>query len=532
MTEIDKKAEAIKIKNEANKLFSEKKFKEAIEAYTKAIKLDSSVPAFYSNRAQCYIRTELYGAAIEDASEAIKLDNSFTKGYYRRAAALLAMGEIGKARNDFKIVVARMPNDKAVKDKLRTVTQMFKEMMFAEAISGQEDDRLVSSIIDLMDYPLENDYSGPRMKLREKSTEESSVNSETAKKDESSTGQRVENGVNTNDKENEILEYVDKEFVDSLTVWFKDQKKLPLRYMYAILILLQRYLRPLESLIDVKIEKDSILNICGDVHGQYYDLLNIFKLAGEPSKTNTFLFNGDFVDRGSFSIETVMLLFAYKLLYPDHFFLNRGNHESLNMNKIYGFEGEILAKYGKYHGPRLFDLFQETFNVLPVAHLVQEKIFVVHGGLYSEEMEAVDDTANIKGVTLDMIRKINRTKQPSDGGLLTELLWSDPQKMNGRAPNKRGVAIQFGPDITEKFLKLNNLSMIVRSHEQKDNGYEIDHDGKCVTVFSAPNYCDQMGNLGAFMKVSPSLEIEYKTFSAVPHPPVKSMAYASGSPFF
>ncbi|OLY85667.1 Serine/threonine-protein phosphatase 5 [Smittium mucronatum] len=325
----------------------------------------------------------------------------------------------------------------------------------------------------------------------------------------------------------EPQEYVDDEFIKELAIWFKDQKKLPVRYVYVLLLQIIKLLKELPSLVDIDIQDGSKLIICGDVHGQYYDLLNIFKLAGPPSSTNCYLFNGDFVDRGSFSVETVILLFFYKLLYPNSFFLNRGNHESISMNKFYGFEGEVLAKFGSSNGKKVFDLFTEAFNYLPVAHLVQKKIFVVHGGLYSEDL-----SPDKEGVTLEMIRNIDRVRQPGDSGLLAESLWSDPQDAPGRSPNKRGVAIHFGPDVTDQFLKRNNLKMIVRSHEQKDSGYEIAHDGKLVTVFSAPNYCDEMGNLGAFMEVSPDLSIKYTTFSAVQHPPIKSMAYANTNGFF
>lgn len=101
----------------------------------------------------------------------------------------------------------------------------------------------------------------------------------------------------------------------------------------------------------------------------------------------------------------------------------------------------------------------------------------MHGGLFSR-----DD------VTLQEIREIDRNRQPPDEGLMCELLWSDPQPQMGRAPSKRGVGVQFGPDVTQNFLTTNSLDYIVRSHEVKNDGYEVGHDGKCITVFSAPNY--------------------------------------------
>lgn len=185
------------------------------------------------------------------------------------------------------------------------------------------------------------------------------------------------------------------------------------------------------------------------------------------------LFSLDFVDRGSFSVECILTLFAFKWLYPNSFFLSRGNHETDDMNKVYGFEGEVKHKFND----ATFKLFSEVFNWVPIANVIGEKILVVHGGLPSQE-----------GVTLDDIRKIDRNRQPGSDGVMSDLLWADPQPLPGRGPSKRGVGLQFGPDVTDAFLKRNNLELLVRSHEVKEAGYEIEHNRKCVTVFSAPNY--------------------------------------------
>lgn len=140
-------------------------------------------------------------------------------------------------------------------------------------------------------------------------------------------------------------------------------------------------------------------------------------------------------------------------------------------------------------------------------------------------------------VTLDELRKVDRLKQPENEGLLCEMLWADPQPQLGRSVSKRGVGLQFGPDVTRSFLDRNNLDLLIRSHEVKEEGYVKEHEGRCVTVFSAPNYCDQAGNLGAYINVRtkagqdaasdrPELDLEYKTFTAVPHPNVKPMQFA------
>lgn len=129
---------------------------------------------------------------------------------------------------------------------------------------------------------------------------------------------------------------------------------------------------------------------------------------------------------------------------------------------------------------------------------------------------------------MDDIRATSRNRQPPEDGIMCELLWSDPQMLPGRSPSKRGVGCQFGPDVTHKFLELNKLDYIVRSHEVKDQGYEENHGGKCITVFSAPNYCDSMGNKGAFITVRGNdMTPKFTTYEAVPHPNVKPMAYAN-----
>eukprot|EP00483_Globobulimina_turgida_P010422 UN10443 len=132
------------------------------------------------------------------------------------------------------------------------------------------------------------------------------------------------------------------------------------------------------DLDEAKEEKESSITICGDVHGQYYDYLHIFKLNGLPSVCNAYLFNGDFVDRGSWSCEVIISMLALKILYPKHFLMTRGNHETINMNTMYGFKGEVEHKYSC---KKLFGLFTEIFNALPLAYVIGGKVFVCHGGL-------------------------------------------------------------------------------------------------------------------------------------------------------
>ena len=269
--------------------------------------------------------------------------------------------------------------------------------------------------------------------------------------------------------------------------------------------------------------------VCGDTHGQFYDLLNIFEIGGFPSKENPYLFNGDFVDRGSFSFETVFTLLAIKLACPEGLYMLRGNHETKNMNKIYGFEGEVRHKYD----PCVMSHFAALFKWLPIAAVISNNdtsnalsIFVVHGGLSTNIPVADCDSKGIGAVTLEAIESIPRGREPPESGLMADLLWSDPQPLCGRAASKRGVGFSFGPDYTAAFLEKNNLQLLVRSHEVKDEGYVVEHDGKCITIFSAPNYCDQMGNKGALIQFKEDMKPVFTQFEASPHPEIPPMWYA------
>lgn len=188
--------------------------------------------------------------------------------------------------------------------------------------------------------------------------------------------------------------------------------------------------------------------------------------------------------------------------------------------------------------PRIFRLFSESFSALALATLIGSKYLVLHGGLFSDDK-----------VTLDDIRKLNRhtQRQPGQSGLMMEMLWTDPQDEPGRGPSKRGVGMQFGPDVTKRFCENNGLEAVIRSHEVRMDGYEVQHDGKCITgsssridwlvnlyamvkltcalflVFSAPRYCDSTENRGAYINIGPDYKLRYEQFDAVPHPNIKPM---------
>ena len=311
------------------------------------------------------------------------------------------------------------------------------------------------------------------------------------------------------------------EEVKAMAEYFRTTHK-PIHPRYAATIAIDAWktFRDLPSLVDVPVPAGSHFTVCGDVHGQFYDLLHIFEINGWPSAGNPYLFNGDYVDRGSFSCEVLLTLFALRAALPHSMLLARGNHETATMNYIYGFSGEVASKYHQS-----FDtLMTEIFNYLPLAHVLAGKVFVVHGGL------SINNA--LEPPSLADIRALERARQPpEDGGLMSDLLWADPHDAPGRTPSHRGVGYSFGPDITKRFLEKNGLTMIVRSHEVKDMGFEVTHNGCLATVFSAPNYCDRMGNLGAFVRfTAPEMKPEFVTFKESKHPPeVPPMHYVSPS---
>eukprot|EP00397_Hematodinium_sp_SG-2012_P014564 GEMP01014808.1.p1 GENE.GEMP01014808.1~~GEMP01014808.1.p1 ORF type:complete len:303 (+),score=32.57 GEMP01014808.1:46-954(+) len=247
------------------------------------------------------------------------------------------------------------------------------------------------------------------------------------------------------------------------------------------------------------LELEAPLKICGDVHGQYHDLLRLFEYGGFPPESN-YLFLGDYVDRGKQSLETIALLFAYKVRYQENFFLLRGNHECASITRIYGFYDECKRRYNI----KLWKTFCDAFNCLPSAAIVDEKIFCMHGGL-SPEINS-----------MDQIKRIVRPTDVPDTGLLCDLLWSDPEKdINGWAENDRGVSFIFGADVVQSFLRKQDMDLICRAHQVVEDGYEFFAKRQLITLFSAPNYCGEFDNAGAMMTVDETLMCSFKVLKPV-----------------
>jgi diadenosine tetraphosphatase ApaH/serine/threonine PP2A family protein phosphatase len=246
---------------------------------------------------------------------------------------------------------------------------------------------------------------------------------------------------------------------------------------------------------------DAPITICGDVHGQFYDLLELFSHGGDPSTTH-YLFLGDYVDRGYFSLQCFALLISYKIKYRTQFFMLRGNHECRNISRQYGFYDEIVKSYGH---PGLWRMCNSTFDMLPMAALVSQNTFCMHGGL-SPHAKVVEQFAR-----LDRRREI-----PSEGAI-SDICWSDPDpRIESWMRSDRGAGWLFGRRPVVEFCRNNRLVFLVRAHQMVHTGYEENFEGKMATVWSAPNYCYQVGNDAAVLRLGAAGEREVVVFKAVP----------------
>lgn len=241
------------------------------------------------------------------------------------------------------------------------------------------------------------------------------------------------------------------------------------------------------------LELEAPLNILGDIHGQYADLLRFFELSNVEE--SSYLCLGDYVDRGKQSLEVMVLLLALKLKRPENVFLLRGNHECASITRIYGFYDECKRRFNI----KLWKLFCNVFNCLPAAAVIDEKIFCCHGGP-SPEISHFDD-----------VRRIQRPVDVPDTGVLCDLLWSDPDKdIAGWQENDRGVSYTFGPDVASSFLTHLGLDLIARAHQVVEDGYEFFANRRLVTIFSAPNYVGEFDNSAALMEVKDDLTCSFK----------------------
>lgn len=257
---------------------------------------------------------------------------------------------------------------------------------------------------------------------------------------------------------------------------------------------------------DIFLKEDNVVSvpapvtICGDIHGQLYDLFELIKIGGLPPHTN-YLFLGDYVDRGYHSVETVSFLLCLKIKYPDRVWLLRGNHESRQITQVYGFFDECIRKFGS---STVWRMLTDLFDCLPISAIVNNDTFCCHGGL-SPSFD-----------TIDQLRDIDRRIEVPHEGTMCDLLWSDPDEKNGWGQSPRGAGFTFGKDITETFNKRNKLKMICRAHQLVNDGFNWNHNRECVTIFSAPNYCYRCGNLASLMEVDECGSYEFTQFDPSP----------------
>ncbi|KAK1921227.1 Metallo-dependent phosphatase-like protein [Papiliotrema laurentii] len=245
---------------------------------------------------------------------------------------------------------------------------------------------------------------------------------------------------------------------------------------------------------------DSPVTICGDIHGQFWDLMELFKIGGFCPETN-YVFMGDFVDRGFYSVETFLLLLLLKVRYPDRITLIRGNHESRQITQVYGFYDECQRKYGSSN---VWRYCCDVFDYLSLGAVVDGRVFCVHGGLSPQLAR------------LDQIRMIDRRQEVPHEGAMCDLLWSDPDEITGWGMSPRGAGFLFGSDVVEQFNHNNDIELIARAHQLVMEGFKLMFDRKIVTVWSAPNYCYRCGNVASILELDENLQQEYKVFDCAP----------------
>lgn len=262
------------------------------------------------------------------------------------------------------------------------------------------------------------------------------------------------------------------------------------------------------------VEIEAPITVCGDIHGQYFDLMKLFEVAGNPSSTR-YLFLGDYVDRGYFSAECVLYLWSLKITYPTSFYLLRGNHECRHLTEYFTFKQECIIKYSE----DFYETCLSSFDSLPLAALLNQQFLCLHGGI-SPEMKTLDD-----------IRDIDRFQEPPPYGIMCDIIWSDPHEDYGSertnesftANTVRGCSFFYTYQAVVELLSSNNLLSIIRAHEAQDAGYKMYRKNQAtgfpslITIFSAPNYLDVYNNKAAVLKYENNI-MNIRQFNASNHP--------------
>ncbi|KAI1005229.1 Serine/threonine-protein phosphatase 2B catalytic subunit [Podosphaera aphanis] len=262
------------------------------------------------------------------------------------------------------------------------------------------------------------------------------------------------------------------------------------------------------------LEMDAPITVCGDVHGQYYDLMKLFEVGGDPAETR-YLFLGDYVDRGYFSIECVLYLWSLKICYPNTLWLLRGNHECRHLTDYFTFKLECKHKYSE----KIYEACMDSFCALPLAAVMNKQFLCIHGGL-SPELHTLDD-----------LKQVDRFREPPTHGLMCDILWADPLEEFGQEKTSeyfihnhvRGCSYFFSYPAACNFLEKNNLLSVIRAHEAQDAGYRMYRKTRTtgfpsvMTIFSAPNYLDVYNNKAAVLKYENNV-MNIRQFNCTPHP--------------
>ncbi|KAJ3431992.1 serine/threonine-protein phosphatase [Anaeramoeba flamelloides] len=263
-----------------------------------------------------------------------------------------------------------------------------------------------------------------------------------------------------------------------------------------------------EKVKEIVIEENNVqaiqspVTICGDIHGQFYDLMELFRKGGQVGDTN-YVFLGDYIDRGYYSLETFTLLMVLKVKYPNQIFLLRGNHESRQITQAYGFYDECFQKYGSSNA---WKYCTEVFDYLTLGAIIDGTVLCLHGGL-SPEIR-----------TIEQIRRIDRMEEiPQEGGFC-DLVWSDPENIDGWKQSPRGAGWLFGKNIANSFMQQNRLSLICRAHQLVQEGWKYSfEEEKVVTIWSAPNYFYRSGNVASILELNDKLTRKFIVFNEVPN---------------
>ncbi|KAA3463616.1 phytochrome-associated serine/threonine-protein phosphatase-like [Gossypium australe] len=241
---------------------------------------------------------------------------------------------------------------------------------------------------------------------------------------------------------------------------------------------------------------NSPVTVCGDIHGQFHDLMKLFQTGGQVPETN-YIFMGDFVDRGYNSLEVFTILLLLKARHPANITLLRGNHESRQLTQVYGFYDECQRKYGNANAWRYCT---DVFDYLTLSAIINGTVLCVHGGL-SPDIRSVDQ-----------MRVIERNSEIPHEGPFCDLMWSDPEDIETWAVSPRGAGWLFGSRVTSEFNHINNLDLVCRAHQLVQEGLKYMFEDKGL-VWSAPNYCYRCGNVASILSFNENMERKVKYFT-------------------